>query len=40
MQNMKLLDLQTGKYLELGKDFWFGGDCIAIYLLYKIYIGM
>ena len=29
MQNMKLLDLQTGKYLELGKDFYYGGDTIT-----------
>lgn len=27
-QNMKLLDLQTGKYLKLGKDFYYGGDSI------------
>ena len=25
---MKLLDLQTGKYLELGKDWWYGGDAL------------
>ena len=30
IQNMKLLDLQTGKYLELGKDFYYGGDSIII----------
>lgn len=30
MQNTKLLDLQTGKYLELGKDFWYGGDSIKL----------
>jgi|688.fasta_scaffold318833_1 hypothetical protein len=30
MQNMKLLDLQTGKYLELGKDFLYGGGYITI----------
>ena len=30
MQNMKLLDLQTGKYLELGKKgFFYGGDVIT-----------
>lgn len=30
MQNMKLLDLQTGKYLELGKDWLYGGEYIVI----------
>jgi len=30
MQNMKLLDLQTGKYLELGKDFLYGGVGILV----------
>ena len=29
-ENMKLLDLQTGKYLELGKDFYYGGDHIVV----------
>ena len=27
-ENVKLLDLQTGKYLELGKDFEYGGSYI------------
>lgn len=27
---MKLLNLQTGKYLELDKDFWFGGNVIIL----------
>ena len=29
-ENMKLLDLQTGKYLELGKDFYYGGGQIIL----------
>ena len=29
---MKLLDLQTGKYLELGNDWWYGGNHIDVYL--------
>lgn len=29
-ENMKLLDLQTGKYLELEKDFYYGGKSIII----------
>ena len=29
-ENMKLLDLQTGKYLELGNDWLYGGDHISI----------
>jgi hypothetical protein len=29
-ENMKLLDLQTGKYLELGKDWLYGGECIYV----------
>ncbi len=33
-QNMKLLDLQTGKYLKLGKDFYYGGD--SIYLIERL----
>lgn len=28
---MKVLDLETGKYLELGKDFYYGGDAIMIH---------
>jgi hypothetical protein len=31
MKNMKLLDLKTGKYLELDKDFWFGGNVIILF---------
>lgn len=27
---MKLLDLETGEYLKLGKDFYYGGDSIII----------
>ena len=30
MPNMKLLDLQTGKYLELGKDWLYGGVGILV----------
>ena len=30
-ENMKLLDLQTGKYLELGKEWLYGGNRIIIY---------
>jgi len=30
-ENMKLLDLQTGKYLELGKDWLYGG--VSIYIV-------
>lgn len=30
-QNMKLLDLETGNYLKLGKDFYYGGDGIMIH---------
>lgn len=30
-ENMKLLDLQTGKYLQLDKDFWFGGNVIILF---------
>ena len=33
-QNMKLLDLETGKYLELGKDFYYGGD--SVYLIERL----
>jgi hypothetical protein len=29
MQNMKLLDLETGKYLELGEDWLYGGEYIV-----------
>lgn len=29
-QNMKLLDLQTGKYLELGKEWVYGGEHIIV----------
>jgi len=29
-ENMKLLDLQTGKYLELGKDWLYGGEIIEV----------
>jgi len=29
-ENMKLLDSQTGKYLELGKDWFYGGKIIDI----------
>ena len=29
-ENMKLLDLQTGKYLELGNDFYYGGGHIVV----------
>ena len=29
-ENMKLLDLQTGKYLELGKDWLYGGKWIIL----------
>jgi len=30
-ENMKLLDLQTGKYLELGEEgFFYGGKCIIL----------
>ena len=28
---MKLLDLQTGKYLELGKDWLCGGKCVHLF---------
>ena len=37
---MKLLDLQTGKYLELGKDWLYGGEDIIVNkcsIGYKIY---
>ena len=30
-QNMKLLDLETGKYLELRKDFYYGGEAIIVH---------
>ena len=30
MQNIKLLDLQTGKYLELGQDWLYGGEYIRM----------
>jgi len=33
-ENMKLLDLQTGKYFELGKDWFCGGD--RIYLVGRL----
>ena len=33
-ENMKLLGLQTGKYLELGKDFYYGGD--SVYLIERL----
>jgi len=29
-ENMKLLDLQTGKYLELDNDWLYGGECIYV----------
>jgi len=29
-ENMKLLDLQTGKYLELGKDWGYFGEFILL----------
>jgi hypothetical protein len=29
-ENMKLLDLQTGKYLELGKEWLYGGKWIIL----------
>jgi len=29
-ENMKLLDLQTGKYLEVGEGFYYGGDHIIV----------
>ena len=31
MQNMKLLDLQTGKYLELGKHWLYGEKYIYVF---------
>jgi hypothetical protein len=31
MPNMKLLDSQTGKYLELGKDWLYGGECVHLF---------
>jgi hypothetical protein len=31
MQEMKLLDIETSKYLELGKDFFYGGKCISCF---------
>ena len=37
---MKLLDLETGKYLELGKDWLYGGEDIIVNkcsIGYKIY---
>jgi len=40
MPNMKLLDSQTGKYLELGKDWLYGGKDIIVNkcsIGYKIY---
>lgn len=30
MQNLKLLDLETGQFLELGKDWLYGGEYINI----------
>jgi hypothetical protein len=40
MPNMKLLDSQTGKYLELGEDWLYGGEDIIVNkcsIGYKIY---
>ena len=40
MQNMKLYDLQEGKYLELGEDWLYGGEFIIVNICkigYSIY---
>lgn len=34
-ENMKLPDLQTGKYLELGKDFYYGCNTIMLHCYTK-----
>lgn len=37
-ENMKLLDLQTGKYLEFGRNFLYGGNYITLIELQKKYL--